>query len=214
MQIRWHGHSCFEFSDGTNTVVTDPHDGKSIGIRPPRVDADIVLMSHDHYDHNAAWAIGGNHKDHMAHNGRFECRNMVFHGYPSYHDEEEGRLRGDNTIYKFEMDGMTVCHCGDLGDIPGPKVIEQIKTVDFLFLPVGGTYTMEKDKQRKMIELVNPSIVVPMHYRIGGLTIPIESVDDFLEMIPEDYIVYVGNSVDISKDELPEAKECWVFDRN
>ena len=73
---------------------------------------------------------------------------------------------------------------------------------------------MENDKLKEFIQLVNPHIVVPMHYRIGGLTIPIKNVDDFLEMIPEDYIVYVGNSLDISKDELPEAKECWVFDRN
>ena len=214
MQVRWHGHACFEFSDGNVTVVTDPHDGKSIGIKQPRANADIVLMSHDHYDHNAARVIGGNHKDHKFHNGRFECKGMVFHGYPSFHDDEEGKLRGENTIYKFEMDGMSVCHCGDLGAIPGQKVLEQIKNVDFLFMPVGGVYTMEKDVQKRFIELVNPRIVVPMHYRIGGLTIPVASVDEFLEMIPKDYIVYVGNSIDISKEELPVAKECWVFDRS
>ena len=214
MQIRWHGHSCFEFSDGNVTVVTDPHDGKSIGIRPPHVTADVVLMSHDHYDHNAVRVVAGNHKDHMMHNGRFESRGITFHGYPSFHDTEEGRLRGPNTIYKFEMDGLSVCHCGDLGDIPGPKVMEQIRNIDFLFLPVGGFYTMERPMQKEFIQMVNPRVIVPMHYRFGGLTIPIADVDSFLEMIPDDYTVYVGNSIDISKDELPEAKECWVFDRN
>ena len=98
MQVRWHGHSCFEFSDGNVTVVTDPHDGKSIGIKPPRVSADVVLMSHDHYDHNAARVVGGNHKDHMFHNGRFESKGMVFHGYPSFHDEEAGKLRGEKPV--------------------------------------------------------------------------------------------------------------------
>lgn len=213
MQIRWHGHSCFEFTDGNVTVVTDPHDGKSIGIKPPHVTADVVLMSHDHYDHNAARVIGGNHKDHLFHNGRFESKGLQFHGYESFHDTEKGKMRGLNTIYKFEMDGMNVCHCGDLGDIPEKKVIDAIKDADFMFLPVGGTYTMENDALKTFIELVNPKVLVPMHYRTGGLTIPIASVDEFLAMIPDDYIDYVGNSVDISKDELPEAKECWVFDR-
>ena len=81
-------------------------------------------------------------------------------------------------------------------------------------MPVGGTYTIEKDVQKQLIQMINPKIVVPMHYRIGGLTIPIDNVDNFLEMIPEDFIVYVGNSTDIVKEELPEAKECWVFDRS
>ena len=81
-------------------------------------------------------------------------------------------------------------------------------------MPVGGTYTIEKEVQKKFIEMVAPRIVVPMHYRIGGLTIPIDSVDEFLEMIPEENVVYVGNSIDISAEELPETKECWVFDRN
>lgn len=78
---------------------------------------------------------------------------------------------------------------------------------------VGGVYTMEKDVLRKFIELVNPRVIIPMHYRIGGLTVPVADVDQFLEMIPEDFIEYVGNEIDITKDELPDNKECWVFDR-
>jgi L-ascorbate metabolism protein UlaG (beta-lactamase superfamily) len=213
MQIKWHGHSCFEFSDGEHTVVIDPHDGKSIGIRPPQAAADIVLMTHDHYDHNAAWIVQGDHKDHMAHNGRFESRGMQFRGLPTFHDPEQGRLRGPNTMYLFQMDGFSVCHCGDLGDIPDDQVMKAIAGVDFLFVPVGGYYTMELDPLKKFIEAVGAKIIVPMHYRVGGLTIPIASIDDFLELIPKNSIVYPGNSVDISKDEMPENKECWVFDR-
>lgn len=212
MQVRWLGHSCFEFTDGNVTVVTDPHDGKSIGIRPPRTSADIVLMSHDHYDHNAARVIEGNHTDFKFKNGWFQAKGMSFHGYDSAHDKDGGRQRGRNTIYRFEMDGMTICHCGDLGDIPSDDVIEAIRGVDFLFIPVGGYYTMEKDDLKRFIEMVGARIIVPMHYRVGGLSIPIASVDDFLEMIPEDFIDYVGNSIDIAADELPKNKECWVFD--
>jgi L-ascorbate metabolism protein UlaG (beta-lactamase superfamily) len=213
MQIKWHGHSCFEYSDGNITVVIDPHDGKSIGIKPPRATADIVLMTHDHYDHNAARVINGDHKNHLAHNGRFECKGMNFHGYATFHDQENGKLRGFNTMYAFQMDGISICHCGDLGDIPSDNVIKAVKGVNILFLPVGGVYTMENDQLKEFIELISPQVVVPMHYRVGGLTIPVASLDSFLSMIPEDNVVYVGNSLDISKDELPETKECWVFDR-
>lgn len=213
MQIRWHGHSCFEFSDGETTVVIDPHDGKSIGIRPPIASADIVLMTHDHYDHNASRAISGDHKDHKFHNGRFECKGITFHGYSTFHDREGGAQRGLNTIYKFVMDGISVCHCGDLGDIPNDQVIKQIQHVDMLFLPVGGYYTMELDQLKEFIQLVNPTVLVPMHYRVGGLTINISDLDNFLTIIPEESIVYVGNCLDVVKEDLPVSKECWVFDR-
>lgn len=213
MQVKWHGHSCFEYSDGNLTVVIDPHDGKSIGIRAPHTSADIVLMSHDHYDHNASRMIGGDHKDHIFHVGKFESRGMTFHGLPTFHDGEGGKLRGLNTMYVFQMDGISVCHCGDLGDIPSENVLKSIHNIDLLFLPVGGVYTMEKDVVKKFIELVEPKVVVPMHYRVGGLTVPVASIDDFLSMIPEDNVVYVGNSIDVMKDELPDSKECWVFDR-
>lgn len=212
MQIRWLGHSCFEFTDGKITVVTDPHDGKSIGIRTPRAAADIVLMSHDHYDHNAAWVIEGNHKDYLFKNGKFESKGIVFHGYSTFHDKEGGKLRGLNTIYKFEMDGMTVVHCGDLGDMPSEQVMRNIKGADFLFIPTGGYYTMEKEDLKRFVEEADAKVIVPMHYRVGGLSIPIANVDSFLDMIPEESVDYLGNSLDITKDELPENKECWVFD--
>ncbi len=213
MQVIWHGHSCFEFSNDNVTIVTDPHDGKSIGIKQPNASADVVLMSHDHYDHNMAYVIHGNHEDHKFHNGDFDSHGIHFTGFDTFHDKEQGTQRGKNTIYRFAMDGISVCHCGDLGDIPDERVIEQIKNVDFLFLPVGGYYTMENDDLKKFIELINPRIIVPMHYRFGGLTIAISDVDNFLQIIPEESVVYIGSSFDIVKEDLPETKECWVFDR-
>lgn len=213
MRIKWHGHSCFELSDGNTTLIIDPHDGKSIGIKPPRATADIVLMTHSHYDHNAARVINGDHRDHLAHNGKFECRCITFNGYPTFHDDKNGTLRGLNTMYMFQLDGLSICHCGDLGDIPSAKIIKAVEGVDIMFIPVGGVYTMEKEVLKEFIDLVRPGIIIPMHYRIGGLTLPIASVDDFLEMIPDEFVRYVGNSIEISKDERPDQKECWVFDR-
>ena len=213
MRIRWHGHSCFEFDDSGNVVVIDPHDGKSIGIRPPAVAADIVLMTHDHYDHNASRVIRGDHRDFKFSNGRRECRGFVFEGFPTFHDDAGGEKRGANTIYRFEMDGMSLCHCGDIGDIPSDEVIEAIKGVYFLFVPTGEIYTMTIEVLKEFLIRVNPRIIVPMHHRVGGLTIPLTPLDDFLDILPEGTVEYVGNEVDLSGEELPDRKECWVFSR-
>ncbi len=214
MRIKWHGHSCFEVTTGDTTIVIDPHDGKSLGIKVPSATADLVLMTHDHYDHNASRTINGNFKSALARNGRFEFRGIPFYGLSTYHDDVNGAKRGMNTMYRFTAEGITLCHCGDLGAIPNHKVLNAIREVDFLFLPIGGVYTMELPEVRRFIEEVNPRIIVPMHYRVGGLTLPVADIDGFLDMIPPEFVEYVGNSVDITKDELPDRKECWVFDRS
>ncbi len=213
MRIRWHGHSCFELGDAERTIIIDPHDGRSLGIKPPAASADVVLMTHDHYDHRAAWIIGGKHTDIMAKEGVFEARGMKFEGLKTFHDTSEGRERGINMMYLFEMEGFRICHCGDLGCIPDEKVISKIKGADILMVPTGEVFTMVLPEVRRFIEMVNPNIIIPMHYRVGGLTLPISPLDDFLEMMPEDYVDYVGNEIDVTADDLTEMKECWVFDR-
>ncbi|MDO5853996.1 MAG: MBL fold metallo-hydrolase [Thermoplasmata archaeon] len=211
MRIVQHGHSCFEFADSGLTVVVDPHDGKSIGIKTPVVTADAVLMTHDHYDHCAARIVRGNHEDVMARDGEFEVKGLKVRGLPTFHDAKRGEERGRNTMYLFSMDGLSICHCGDLGAMPDDDVIAAIRGVDLLFVPVGEIFTMHLAEVREFIERVNPHIIVPMHYRVGGLSIPLTPLDDFLSMIPEDAVAYVGNEVDLMPEDLPEIKECWVF---
>lgn len=213
MRIRWHGHSCFEISDGSTTVVTDPHDGKSIGIKPPSASADIVLISHGHYDHCASRSVNGNFKTFQSKNGRFECRGIQFTGIETFHDGSGGALRGMNTMYKFQMDGISVCHCGDLGAVLPARCIASIAGVDILFVPIGGVYTMENPEIEEFIRAVGPRVTVPMHYRVGGLTIPVRDVDSFLDIVSHESVRYVGNCVDVTNDELSDYKECWVFDR-
>lgn len=213
MRIRWHGHACFEFGDADRTLVLDPHDGRSIGIKPPVTSADIVLMTHNHYDHNAVRTISGKHTDVMSRTGIFEVKGFVVEGLPTYHDTSFGNERGTNTMYLFEMDGISVCHCGDLGDIPDNDVMTRIKGVDILLVPTGEVFTMILPKVKRFVEMVNPSVVVPMHYRVGGLSIPISPLDDFLDLIPDDNIDYVGNEIEISMDDISGIKACWVFDR-
>jgi len=213
MRIRWHGHACFEFSNGDTTIVIDPHDGRSLGIRPPVASANTVLMTHDHYDHNASRVIKGEHKDlKFAYGDNVVHGNIKVTGYKSWHDKSEGSERGANTIYKFEMEGITLCHCGDLGCIPTDDVLEAIKGVDFLFVPVGEVYTMEVPEIKTLIELINPRIIVPMHYMVGGLSFRLSPLDKFLDIIPVNATDFIGNELEITKADLPEDKECWVFD--
>ncbi|MDL2241793.1 MBL fold metallo-hydrolase [Bacteroidales bacterium OttesenSCG-928-L03] len=213
MRIRWHGHSCFEFIDTKNSVLIDPHDGKSIGIRPPISNAGIVLVSHNHFDHNALRIIKNEHQVLFGVTGKCELKNMVFEGFSSFHDEVDGAERGENTIYKFTMDGITICHCGDLGDIPSEEVMKSLKGVDMIFVPTGEVNTISIPKLEKFLGIIDPKIIVPMHYRVGGLTIPLKTLDDFLENVSEDMIIYVGNEVELFPDEINEFMGLWVFDR-
>lgn len=213
MRVRWHGHSCFEFGDSDITVVVDPHDGKSIGIKPPVASADVVLMTHNHYDHNVARVIGGRHTDFLSQEGEFDARGLKVTGLHTWHDSVQGAERGPNIMYLFEMDGISVCHCGDLGCMPDEGVLDRIRNVDMLFVPIGETFTIQLPELRRFLEIVNPNVVVPMHYRVGGLTIPILPIDGFLDMIPEAAVDYIGNEIDVSRDDIDGMKQCWVFDR-
>ena len=213
MRIRWHGHSCFEFFDVKDSVIVDPHDGKSIGIKPPISNAGIVLVSHDHFDHNALRIIKNEHSALFATKGTHRIKGIEFEGFASSHDDKNGTIRGTNTIYKFTMDGITICHCGDLGDIPSEDVLKALKGVDIVFVPVGEVYTFSIAKAKEFLDLIQPKIIVPMHYRVGGLTIPLKTLDEFLAGVPEDNILYIGNEVELSSDDLTEFSGIWVFDR-
>jgi len=213
MRIRWHGHSCFEFTDSRNSVIVDPHDGKSIGIKPPMSNAGIVLVTHDHFDHNAVRMIKNERTVVNAEIGKQTIKGIEFEGFPSLHDDCGGQIRGTNTIYRFKMDGITLCHCGDLGDIPSDEVMGAIKNVDILFVPVGEVFTLLIPKVREFIKAVEPKIVVPMHYRVGGVTVPLKTLDEFLADVPKDKVVYVGNEIELMSDEISEFGGICVFDR-
>jgi L-ascorbate metabolism protein UlaG (beta-lactamase superfamily) len=213
MRIKWHGHSCFEFFDSKNSVIVDPHDGKSIGIKPPISNAGIVLISHDHFDHNAQRIIKNEHAVLLNEKGEHTIKGLKIRCLHSYHDEMGGTLRGMNTIHKFTMDGITICHCGDLGCIPSEEVLKELMNVDIVFIPTGEVFTLPIPKAKEFLGIIKPKIIVPMHYRVGGLTMPLKTLDDFLKNVPEDSILYVGNEVDLTSDDIHEFLGYWVFDR-
>ena len=209
LQIRWHGHSCFEVTNDV-TLVTDPHDGKSIGIPAPSVVGDIILVSHDHYDHNSVKTVEKEGSKVVTDERKRTISDVEISGVPSFHDEERGAKRGKNIIFKFVMEGIRFCHLGDLGHEIDDETAEKIGDVDVLFIPVGGTFTIDDKHAWNVIKTIKPKIIVPMHYKIGGLSLPIAGIDAFLEQAPYK-IIPVGNEIDIEKEELPEEPEIWTF---
>ena len=209
LQIRWHGHSCFEITNNV-TLVTDPHDGKSIGIPAPTASGDIILVSHDHYDHNKVKSVEKDGSKVVTDGRKRTILNVQINGYDSFHDKVLGEKRGSNIIFKFISDDITFCHLGDLGHILDEKTIQQIGEVDILFIPIGGTYTLDSEEAWKTIHAIQPKITVPMHYKIEGLSLPIAGIDTFLEKNTHK-ILKVGNEIDIEKEEIPKEPEIWVF---
>jgi len=163
MDIKYFGHSAFFIKGKTTTVVTDPFDPQMVGLKFPKIEADIVTVSHQHQDHNRSDLISGNP---LVINipGEYEKQQVRITGFPVFHDKKLGSERGKNTLFKIEMDNLSVLHCGDLGHILDDELIEEINGVDILLIPVGGFYTIDADEAATIVRKIEPSIVIPMHY--------------------------------------------------
>ncbi len=208
VRIVWHGHACFEVNDGI-TVVTDPHDGKSIGIARPSLEADMVLVSHDHFDHNCTKAVEGNPLI-VESTVNETIMGVRTRALQTYHDTVDGRKRGNNRIYRFEMDGVSFCHLGDLGHTLSDRMLEALGSIDVLFIPVGSVFTIDGETAWRLVTEIDPRIAVPMHYRVGGLSLSIRPLGDFLDLV-DSPVTRVGNEIIFEKEDLPEDTEVWVF---
>jgi L-ascorbate metabolism protein UlaG (beta-lactamase superfamily) len=184
MNIQYPGHSCFKiitkpYGRATEDVVvfTDPFD-KSVGLRPPQGQADVVLISHEHYDHNNASSLKGDPVIFRA-PGEYSVKGINIAGIDTFHDKKEGTERGRNTVYLIESEGLRLCHLGDLGSFLTPDQLETIDGIDVLFMPVGGKYTLDGKEAAELVRKIEPKIVVPMHYKVKGLVLDIDSEKKF-----------------------------------
>lgn len=166
MEIRSLGHSSFRIRGKKTSVVTDPFEG--VGFTMPKVKADIVTISHDHGDHNNASAVNDVKKI-VNGPGEYEIQGVSIIGIPSYHDDEKGVKRGKNTIYVFEIGIFRLAHLGDLGHVLREKDVEAIGDIDVLMIPVGGVYTIGPKDAVKVVQDIEPRIIIPMHYQQKGL---------------------------------------------
>lgn len=183
MYITWLGQSCFKLQDkiGSDGVllVTDPY-GDDIGLKMPRFEADIVTVSHGHFDHNNTEAIRG--QPFIINTaGEYEIKGVFVEGVESAHDDKNGSERGENIIYRIEMEDISITHLGDLGHVLDTKQLEKLEGTDILLIPVGGKYTINAAKAVEVISQIEPRIVIPMHYKIPGLKADIDGVEKFIK---------------------------------
>jgi len=185
MNIIWHGQSCFQISSSQAknnhvNIVIDPF-SEETGLRIPKLEADIVLVTHQHYDHNNVKAVPGN-PFLVSGPGEYEIKEVFIHGIPSFHDSSSGKEKGNNTIYIIEAEDLRICHLGDLGEKElTPEQVEKIGEVDILMIPVGGVFTISAKEAMKIMSQIEPSIIIPMHYQIPKLKIKLDGLDKFLK---------------------------------
>jgi len=209
MEITWYGHACFRLRDRSATVVTDPYD-QSIGYTLPRVRADIVTVSHHHADHNYVSGVKGGPKV-VDGPGEYEIQGVFVTGIATFHDRKKGAQRGRNTVFLFEFDGLTICHLGDLGHVPTQAQVEALSDVDVLLIPVGGVSTIGAPQAAEIISLLEPKVVIPMHYKTKALTAKLASVDRFLQEMGLKKLA-AQESLKVTGSTLPEETQIVLLD--
>jgi L-ascorbate metabolism protein UlaG (beta-lactamase superfamily) len=216
MEITYLGHSSFKLKGNTGTVVTDPFDDY-IGFNYPSVSADIITISHDHKDHNNVKAVKGTARRDkpfvVDHAGEYEVQGISVFGVKTAHDDNGGVERGDNTVFSILIDNVKVCHLGDLGHQLTQEQLSEIGNVDVLICPVGGIFTIDPKMAIKTIQALEPSYVIPMHYKTDkhhqDVFGELSTLEEFLkeygaEVTPE-------AKLSVAKERLPEETELVVL---
>lgn len=182
MKIRWLGHSSFLITSDTGVkIITDPYvSGGGLSYGEIKETADIVTVSHGHGDHNNTAAVRGNPVV-VNQVGTTEAKGIKFMGIATAHDEAGGKLRGGNIIFCFELDGIKVCHLGDLGHQLNDNQIAEMGQIDILLIPVGGYYTIDAEAAGQISDKLAPRLIIPMHFKTEKCDFPITGVNDFLQ---------------------------------
>lgn len=211
MKIKWLAHASFLMtSEEGKKIITDPYKvGGAINYAPINESADVVTISHDHTDHNNARAVKGNPtiiKD----AGITKAKGIEFRGIPSYHDTAQGSQRGENIIFCFTLDGIKICHLGDLGHLLSNEQIAEIGSVDILLIPVGGYFTIDAEQATTVAKSLKARIVIPMHYKTPKCDYPLSRIEEFLK---DKRNVRKLNSTEAEykKEQIPEEVEIVVL---
>lgn len=211
MDINYLGHSSFRIKGKNASVVIDPYDNQT-GPKFPKVEADIVVSSHDHHDHSNIEAVKG-YKKEISGPGEYEVMGVSFIGIASYHDDKKGEDRGKNTIFVIEIDGIRICHLGDLGHKLLEKQLNAIGDIDVLMIPVGGVYTIDSKQAAEVVKQIEPYFIIPMHYQHRDLDqkafSKLEPVENFLK--ESGTTVERTKKLSLKKDEIIQDQPAKVI---
>jgi L-ascorbate metabolism protein UlaG (beta-lactamase superfamily) len=212
MRITYLGHACFKIEGSDSEVVVDPFTG--IGLPEPEAEADLVLCSHGHRDHsNTTGVAKGDARVLVGFVGETAHGGVRVRGIPAFHDPAQGSMRGSNSIYVLEIDGIVLCHLGDLGHELSQDQVRSIGKVDVFFVPVGGFFTIGPEVASKVCDMVGPKITIPMHFRTDRHSPGFDrlsTVDDFVA-IRDGVERYEGREIDLQAGDVPEEPVTLVL---
>jgi L-ascorbate metabolism protein UlaG (beta-lactamase superfamily) len=212
VEITWLGHSCFRLRDRAATVVTDPY-GKDLGLNLVRVRADIVTVSHDADDHNYVKGVKGDFQV-LTGPGEYEVSSVFVTGLELRGDRKARKEAAGprHTVFLFEFDDLTVCHLGDLNIVPTQAQVEEaLGEVDVLLIPVGGGETLNAAQAAEVVSLLEPHVVVPMHYYAPDTTLKLDTVNKFLKEMGLDKVA-PQEVLKVSRGSLPEETQVVVLE--
>lgn len=216
--VVYHGHACFTIRDSEGfRVVIDPFD-ESVGYPMPKWQADVCLASHAHFDHANCKAVECPREPFIAREGEFQAGKLTVLGVKAPHWSSEAvKARGDIVIYRWDQDGISLCHLGDLGQVLTDEQAEKLKPVDVLFVPVGGNYTIGPKEAVQVIRKLQPAIAIPMHYKTSySAHFDVGTLGDFTDALPTDWQVRreAGNFIFVDRqvlDQLDRRPTIWVI---
>jgi len=215
MDITYLGHSSFRIHGKSATVITDPFDPTGVGLKfPKHTEADVVTVSHEHKDHNAIDQIEGSPII-VRGAGEYDVKGVGIVGIGAYHDEQKGSEHGKNTLYRIEIDGISIVHTGDLGHMLSAQDIDTLDGVNVLMVCVGGGHSLDASKAIQLINEIEPSIVIPMHYGRKELSQStfghLAPLDVFLKEIGKPDVTAISKLV-LTKDKLPVDTQVVVLE--
>ncbi len=207
MRITWLGHASFLLETAGKRIITDPFED-TVGYPLYQEAVEVVTISHNHYDHNAAHLLQGDPVV-IREPGHFKADGIDIQGIESFHDKKQGRERGKNNIYLIRSEDLMVAHLGDLGHMLTAVQLEQLKDVDILLIPVGGRYTVDANDAYEIVRALHPRITIPMHFKTPHCTINLASVEDFTARFPR---VVKLPFLQVSRSDLDEKCPIIVLD--
>jgi L-ascorbate metabolism protein UlaG (beta-lactamase superfamily) len=207
MKVKWLGHASFLISsDSGLKIITDPYpQGSGLSYAPVNEPADIVTVSHDHFDHNSVSSVPGK-PEVITGSGAKNIKGIQFRGIATHHDESQGKERGTNTIFCFSVDGIKLCHLGDLGHRLSKEQIIEVGDVDILFIPIGGVFTIDAKMASTVIDDLKPKVAIPMHCKTPKCNWPLNTIEDFIAGKKNVKNLNSGE-MEFKAGELPEATE-------
>ncbi len=210
MEITWYGHSCFRITErGMASVVTDPFDHKVVGYSELALKADIITISHDAPGHSFTDAVKGT-KWQIDGPGEYEIGGVFLTAVPVGMHDQNGN--GRNMVYVMDYDGITVGHMGDLKSVPSRKDLDVFGKVDVLLVPVGGGESLNAAKAAEVVNLIEPGIVIPMHYKTKNSKLQLDDLSGFLKQIGLSEQIQAEESLKVTVRDIPEETRVVVLE--